>query len=127
MDNDMTDTPTPPAPRETRAPNANEQFCRGCGRVISKLAPACPFCGAPTHDQPSNASDKSRVAALLLCFFVGVFGIHRFYVGKIGTGLLQLVTIGGLGIWTLVDFILIAVGAFTDKQGRKVVRWMVDA
>jgi len=88
--------------------------------VISKLAPACPFCGAPTHDHPPNASDKSRLAALLLCFCLGVFGVHRFYVGKIGTGLLQLVTIGGLGIWSLVDFILIAVGAFTDKQGKKV-------
>jgi TM2 domain-containing membrane protein YozV len=123
----MADTPNPPAAMEPRAPNANEQFCRGCGRVISKLAPACPFCGAPTHDHPPNASDKSRLAALLLCLCLGVFGVHRFYVGKIGTGLLQLVTIGGLGIWSTVDFILIAVGAFKDKQGRKVVRWMVDA
>ena len=122
----MTDTPDRSSAIESHTPNANQQFCRSCGRIISNAALACPFCGAPTHDRPANSSDKSRLAALLLCFFVGYFGIHRFYVGKIGTGLLQLVTLGALGIWTLVDFILIAMGEFRDKQGKKVVRWMTD-
>ena len=63
-------------------------------------------------------SDKGFVPALLLCFFFGFLGVHRFYVGKIGTGLLMLITFGGFGIWALVDFILIVVGSFTDKQGR---------
>ena len=67
-----------------------------------------------------GVSDKGFVPTLLLCFFFGVLGVHRFYVGKIGTGLLQLITIGGLGIWALVDFILIVVGSFTDKQGRPI-------
>jgi hypothetical protein len=62
-------------------------------------------------------SEKNFVAALLLCFFLGCLGIHRFYVGKIGTGILQLITMGGLGIWVLIDFIVIAVGKFTDKSG----------
>jgi TM2 domain-containing membrane protein YozV len=53
----------------------------------------------------------------LLCFFLGALGIHRFYVGKIGTGILQLITLGGLGIWALVDFIMIVTGNFKDKQG----------
>ena len=65
-------------------------------------------------------SDKGFVPALLLCFFFGVLGVHRFYVGKIGTGILQLLTLGGLGIWALVDFIMIVVGSFTDKQGRPI-------
>ena len=78
------------------------------------------MCGAPA----GQVSDKSRLAALLLNFFLGPFGVHRFYVGKIGTGLLQLFTLGALGIWSLVDFILIAVGAFTDKEGRKLLVWV---
>lgn len=67
-----------------------------------------------------EVSDKGFVPAILLCFFFGVLGVHRFYVGKVGTGILQLLTLGGLGIWALVDFILIIVGSFTDKQGRPI-------
>ena len=68
-------------------------------------------------------SDKRILPAFLLCFFFGVFGFHRFYVGKIGTGILQLVTFGGLGIWALIDFIMIIIGAFTDKEGNKITQW----
>ena len=62
-------------------------------------------------------SEKGFVPTILLCFFLGALGVHRFYVGKIGTGLLQLITLGGLGIWTLVDFIIIVTGGFKDKEG----------
>jgi TM2 domain-containing membrane protein YozV len=53
----------------------------------------------------------------LLAFFLGVFGIHRFYVGKIWTGILMLITLGGLGIWATIDLIIILVGKFTRKDG----------
>ncbi|MBU2667011.1 TM2 domain-containing protein [Actinoplanes bogorensis] len=65
---------------------------------------------------------KSWIVALLLCFFVGVLGVHRFYTGKVGTGILMLVTLGGFGVWTLIDFIMIAVGSFKDKQGLALAR-----
>lgn len=61
---------------------------------------------------------KSKVAAALLCFFLGGLGVHRFYVGKVGTGILWLFTFGLLGIGAIVDFIMILVGAFKDKQGN---------
>jgi TM2 domain-containing membrane protein YozV len=105
---------------------ANQQFCSSCGKIISNLALACPNCGAPTGRNPAreNASEKSRLVALLLCWFFGIIGVHRFYVGKIGTGLLQVVTLGCFGIWTLVDLILIIVGSFTDKKGKKLIAWL---
>jgi TM2 domain-containing membrane protein YozV len=62
-------------------------------------------------------SEKNFVAAILLCFFLGCLGVHRFYVGKIGTGILQLITMGGLGVWVLIDFIMIVIGKFKDKSG----------
>ncbi|WP_341280566.1 TM2 domain-containing protein [Paenibacillus sp. FSL H8-0537] len=65
-------------------------------------------------------SDKSFVAALLLCFFLGSFGVHRFYTGKVGTGILMILTVGGFGLWTLIDFIMIVCGAFKDSEGRQI-------
>lgn len=68
-------------------------------------------------------TDKKILPAFLLCFFLGIFGIHRFYVGKTGTAILQIVTLGGLGIWTLVDLVMIIMGAFKDKNGNKITQW----
>jgi TM2 domain-containing membrane protein YozV len=65
-------------------------------------------------------SDKSGVTVLLLCLFLGTFGVHRFYVGKTGSGLGMLFTLGGFGVWTLVDFIMILTGSFTDVNGAPV-------
>ena len=68
-----------------------------------------------------KSTQKSWLVTLLLCLFVGTLGVHRFYVGKIGTGILQLFTFGGFGIWTLVDFILIACKKFTDAKGNLIL------
>ena len=67
--------------------------------------------------ETNGKSEKGFVPALLLCLLLGGLGVHRFYVGKIGTGILMLVTFGGLGIWALIDLIVIAVGSFKDKNG----------
>ena len=70
-----------------------------------------------------TVSKKSRTAVVLLCFFFGCFGIHRFYLGKIGSGLLMLFTFGGLGIWALIDFILAICGELHDSDGLLVKNW----
>lgn len=68
-------------------------------------------------------SPKSRLAALLLCLFLGFLGIHRFYVGKFGTGILWIFTGGLFGIGWLIDFIMILFGSYTDKSGCFVKNW----
>ena len=77
------------------------KYCAHCGAQLVDEAVVCPKCGcavAPTKTVDPNASPKSRLIALLLCIFVGGLGIHRFYVGKIGTGVLWLLTAGCFGI-----------------------------
>lgn len=64
---------------------------------------------------------KRKTTALLLSIFLGELGIDRFYLGKIGTGLLKLITVGGAGIWWIVDIILIASGSMKDKQGNELI------
>ncbi len=73
--------------------------------------------------RPYEFSPYSRLAALLFCFFLGPLGAHRFYVGKTGTAILMLLTLGGLGIWVLVDLILIVSGSFFDSKRRRVINW----
>lgn len=66
----------------------------------------------------STVSDKSKGTTGLLCFFLGTLGVHRFYVGKIGTGILWFFTLGLLGIGWFVDLIMIIADAFKDAEGR---------
>ena len=70
----------------------------------------------------TTTSTTDWLTLFLLTFFVGVLGVHRFYVGKIGTGFLMLLTLGGLGVWFLVDLILVVTGQFTNKDGEKITR-----
>ena len=71
----------------------------------------------------TNTSNKSRLVALLLCIFLGEFGAHRFYVGKIGTGLIYLFTAGLFGIGWIIDLIKICLGSFRDNVGEPLRKW----
>lgn len=114
-------------------------YCQNCGREIKENDKFCPYCGAENKSQNSSyttttttytaarnddsVSPLSRLVAFLLCLFLGGFGAHRFYAGKIGTGLLWLFTCGCFGIGSLVDLILIACGSFTDSNGKTIANW----
>ncbi|WP_379161990.1 NINE protein [Paenibacillus sp. sgz5001063] len=117
---------------EKAQPNASGQtkFCLHCGEKINVQAVVCNKCGLQVEELKGAASQpqivinnsnmntninnnaglgrpKSKWIAVLLCFFLGVFGVHRFYEGKIGTGILYFFTGGLLGVGTLVDFIIL--------------------
>ena len=98
-------------------------FCSNCAAEVSDKAVVCVKCGVAVNNGPraqvGPVSDKEWLVALLLAFFLGVFGVHRFYTGHIGIGVVQLLTLGGCGIWALIDFILIVTGSYTDAEGRQ--------
>jgi hypothetical protein len=83
--------------------------------------PPAPPVGHSTADD-ANVSNKQILPVVL--FLILLPTVHRFYVGKIGTGLLFFFTVGGLGIWWIYDVIMVITGNFTDKQGRKISRWI---
>ncbi|UIR57186.1 NINE protein [Sphingobacterium sp. SRCM116780] len=102
-----------------------QKYCVSCGTLINGQAEICPTCGVrqPVYGyQQQNFNgplkDERWLACLLFCIFLGPLGVHRFYVGKIGTGILQLVTLGGCGIWYLIDMVFIIIGKFTDSEGN---------
>ena len=109
-------------------------FCRNCGKEIDNKAAVCIYCGAAAHDQSqqpvinvvntnvnNNASNyihKKKWTAFWLCLLLGFVGAHRFYVGKVGTGIIWLLSGGLCGIGWLLDLIVILCGGFKDKAGQ---------
>ncbi len=114
-------------------------YCKNCGKEITEGAKFCSHCGAgtgatpvqPQYQQPiinvvntnTNVNSvgyihKKKWVAFFLCLFLGPLGIHRFYVGKIGTGIIWLFTVGFFGIGWVLDLIFILFGGFKDKAGQ---------
>jgi TM2 domain-containing membrane protein YozV len=91
----------------------------------------CPNCDAKQRDifsnnrntaasnQAPNSGNQNRwLTTLLLCWLLGSFGVHRFYTGHTGIGIAQLLTLGGCGIWAIIDLIMIVTGNFKDADGN---------
>jgi TM2 domain-containing membrane protein YozV/two-component sensor histidine kinase len=77
----------------------------------------------PSRPREASASAKSRSIAMIFVLLLGLIGAHRFYVGRIGSGLAMLFTIGGLGLWWLIDVVIVASGQLKDDQGKWVSEW----
>jgi TM2 domain-containing membrane protein YozV len=122
-------------------PLAGNSHCNACGAETNALAEICVKCGAKLSKTGTvaGASTKSRLVLTLLAFFLGELGVHRFYAGKIGTGVVMLIlTIVGYAtvwlifgfiplavvwVWNLIDFIYAIIGRFKDKEGNLIVTW----
>ena len=107
------------------------KYCTNCGRPIAptefrSASGRCGECeakaGAVAATPATQYSEKDWLTTLLFAIFLGGLGIHRFYVGKIGTGILWLLTGGCLGIGALVDIIMIATESFADDDNRLIVQ-----
>ena len=126
-------------------------YCTKCGAQIDNQAIVCPNCGVGTHNYNSQVRSaqgyaqpivinnnntntnmntggyagagvqKSKWTAFLLCFFLGWLGAHRFYVGKNGTGIIWLLTVGLSGVGVFFDLIFILIGSFRDKSGMPLI------
>ncbi len=97
-------------------------FCPSCGAEVQPQAVVCVKCGVGiaaggAAPQLGATSEKTWLTTLLLCIFLGSLGAHRFYTGHTGIAVVQLLTLGGCGIWTLIDFIMILTGGLKDSKG----------
>jgi len=122
-------------------PMGGTGFCHSCGAPTTPLTEICVKCGTKVAKAiAGDISPKSRLAVTLLAWFLGIFGAHRFYLGKIGTAVVMLILgIIGLstvwifgiglvclipvGIWALIDFIYAVSGHMKDKEGKVILKW----
>jgi TM2 domain-containing membrane protein YozV len=104
-------------------PKAGKKYCYNCKAETDPNAVICLKCGVSLQDNNSILGEgRDWLTALLLCIFLGGFGIHRFYTKHTVIGVVQLLTLGGCGIWTLIDLIMIITGSFKDADGNTLVR-----
>jgi TM2 domain-containing membrane protein YozV len=100
------------------------KYCAHCGSELMDAAVVCVKCGCAVEHFVEGASEKDWLTTLLLAIFLGGIGIHRFYVNKIGTGIIMLLLCwtGISFIWAIIDIIMIATGKFKDKTENVIIK-----
>jgi TM2 domain-containing membrane protein YozV len=94
-------------------------FCNKCGKELNNEAVVCVGCGCAVNVSKTEKDNRGLIT-ILLCWFLGIFGAHRFYTGHTTIGIIQILTLGGCGIWVLIDFIIILMGDFKDAEGNAI-------
>ena len=101
-------------------PKSGKKFCQNCGAETNQAAEICTKCGARLAT--GSGEGKDWLTVLLLSIFLGSLGVDRFYLGYTGLGILKLLTLGGCGIWSLIDIIMIATNKMKDSNGNPVYK-----
>ena len=101
-------------------PKVGGKYCQNCAAETNQVAKVCIKCGIKLATVSSEG--KEWLTALLLSIFLGSLGVDRFYLGYTGLGILKLVTLGGCGVWSLIDIIMIATNKMKDSNGNPVYK-----
>jgi TM2 domain-containing membrane protein YozV len=95
-------------------------------KVTSISAASSSIVNNPIKEFNETVSKKDWLVTFIICWIVGFLGVHRFYSGHLGIGIMQLITLGGCGIWTLIDLALLMTGNFKDGKGKPITRVGID-